>query len=84
MVGKLTLLVLRFIANVAVSKSRHRLFFYPNKGKGENNRKDLSRVFLSKGDRLWKGKMLVPFPSVVIYGLLVASSLLQMLCVCVF
>ena len=32
---------------------------------------------LSSGDRLWKGKVLSPFPSVVIYGLLVASSHLK-------
>ena len=30
-VGELTLLVLHFITNVAVSKSRHRLFDYPTK-----------------------------------------------------
>ena len=29
------------LQNVAVSKSHHRLFFYPNKGKGEKNMKDL-------------------------------------------
>ena len=45
--GELTWDVLCFIAIVAVSKSRHRLFFYPNKGKGEKNRKDLWDIFLS-------------------------------------
>ena len=39
-VGELTWFILCFIANVAVSKSRHRLFFYP-KGKVKKHRKDL-------------------------------------------
>ena len=84
--------VLRFIANVAVSKSRHRLFFYP-KGKVKMHRKDLWDVFLSSGGRLWKGKVLAPFSSMVIHGLLVtcfrslafAFQLFEMvLCVCGF
>ena len=41
--------------------------------------------FSEFGGRLWKGKVLAPFSSVVIYGLLIASSLLfAMLCVCMF
>ena len=39
-VGELTWDILRLIANVAVSKSLHRLFFYP-KGKVKKHRKDL-------------------------------------------
>ena len=38
--GRNDLKVLRLIANVAVSKTRHRLFFYP-KGKVKKHRKDL-------------------------------------------
>ena len=45
--------VLYFIANVTVSKSRHRLLFYP-KGKAEKNRKDLSRLFLEFGGSIMK------------------------------
>ena len=70
-------------ANVAVSKSRHRLLFYPTKERVKRTEKYLSRLFLSKGGRLWKGKVLAPFPSVVIYRLLVASSFENALCLCV-
>ena len=45
-------------------------FLLSNKGKGEKNIKITFESFLSKGGRLWKGKVLAPFPSVVIYGLL--------------
>ena len=77
--------VLCFIAIVADSKSLHRLFFFTNKGKGEKNRKDLLGIFLSSGGRLWKGKVLAPFPSVVAYGLLATTSLLKILfCVSIF
>ena len=33
--------------------------------------------FLSKGGRLWKGKVLEPFPSVVFHGLLGTCSFLK-------
>ena len=46
--GRTDLKVLRLIANISVSKSRHRLFFY-RKGMVEKNRKDLSRLFLEFG-----------------------------------
>ena len=62
------------LQNVAVSKSRHRLLFYPTKERVKRTEKDLFENFLSKGGRLWKGKVLAPFPSVVFYGLLDASS----------
>ena len=70
--GRTDLGVLHFIANVAVSKSRHWIFFYP-KGKAEKNRKDFWDYFLSSWDRLWKGKVLSSFASIVIYGLLLLS-----------
>ena len=69
--GRTDLGVLCLIANVAVSKSRHRLFFYP-KRKVKKHMKDPWDYFLSSGGRLWKGKVLAPFSSIVIYGLLVA------------
>ena len=46
-------------------------FSFIQKGNVKNHRKDLSRLFLGFGGRLWKGKVLASFPSVVIYGLLV-------------
>ena len=47
--------------------------------------KDLLRVFLSSGGRLRKGKVLGPFSSVVIYMLLITSSLFEnALCLCMF
>ena len=72
----------RFVfANVAVSKSRHRLFFYPTKERVKRTEKDLFEMFLSKGGRLWKGKVLAPFPSVVFHGLLeVCSFFKRLLC----
>ena len=61
-------------SNVADSKSRHRLFFYPiRKGGKEQERPYL---ILSSGGRLYKGKVLAPFVSMVIHGLLIASSLM--------
>ena len=51
-------------------KSRHRLFIL-SKGKVKKHRKDLWDVFLGTGGRLWKGKVLAPFSSMVIHGLLV-------------
>ena len=39
-------------ANIAVSKSRHRLFFYPTKERVKRTEKDLFSIFLSKGGRL--------------------------------
>ena len=50
------------------------MLFRSNSGKGKKNIKRPFRDFLSKGGRLWKGKVLAPFPSVVIYRLLDASS----------
>ena len=50
-------------------------FLLSNKGKGENNRKRPFESFLSKGGRLSKGKVLAPFLSVVIHGLLGTCSL---------
>ena len=42
-------------------------------------------IFLGSGGRLRKGKVLAPFSSVVIYGLLITYlTLFEMLCVCVF
>ena len=76
-------MVLRLIANVTDSKSHHQLLFYPIKERVKRTGKTFEN-FLSKGGRLCKGKILAPFSSVVIYGLLIASSLLKMLCVCVF
>ena len=64
------LLVFHFIAKVADSKSHHRLFFYLKKERVKRTEKDLLRLFLSNGGRLWKGKVLAPFQSVVFYGLL--------------
>ena len=61
-------------ANVAVRKSRRRLFFYPTKEMVKRTQKDLFRDFLSKGNRLWKGKVLAPFPSVVFHGFLGTCS----------
>ena len=59
-----------FLQNVAVSKSRHRLLFYPTR-KGKKHRKiPFSRYFSGLGGRLKKGKVLAPFLSVVIHGLL--------------
>ena len=52
------------------SKSRHRLFIL-SKGKVKKHRTDLWDVFLGSGGRLWKGKVLAPFSSMVIHGLLV-------------
>ena len=85
-VGELAvILVLHFVfTNVAVSKSRRRLFFYPTKEGVKRTEKDPSRLFLSKGGRLWKRKLLAPFPSVVIYGLLDAKLILKYLVLCVF
>ena len=41
-------------------------------------------MFLSKGGRLWKGKVLAPFPSVVLHGLLEVCSFFKMLLCFVF
>ena len=68
-------------ANVAESKSRHRLFFYPTKERVKRTEKDIFRDFLSKGGRLWKGKVLTPFPSVVFHWLLGTCSFLKIVCV---
>ena len=51
------ILVLYFVfANVAVSKSRHRLFFYPTKKRVKKTEKDLFDNFLSKGVYYGKGR----------------------------
>ena len=63
--------------NVALSKSLHSLFFYPTKERVKRTEKTFFRDFMSKGDRLWKGRVLAPFPSVVIYGLLGTCSFLK-------
>ena len=54
-------------------------FLLSNKGKGEKNRKRPFEI-ISKEGRLWKGKVLALFPSVVIYGLLDAISFENTLC----
>ena len=59
-------------------------FLLSNKGKGEKNRKRPFREFLSKGGRLWKGKVLASFPSVVFHGVLGTFSFFEIACVCVF
>ena len=46
-------------------------FLLSNKGKGEKNGKDLWDVYLSSRGRLWKGKVLAPFSSMVFHELLV-------------
>ena len=80
--GRIDFWVLRFIVNIMDSKSRHRIFFYPIKEMVKRTGKTFE-TFLSSGGRLWKGKVLAPFSSVVIYGLLISSSLLKMLGECV-
>ena len=67
--------VLHFIAIIADSKSRHKLFFYPIKERVKRTGNTFQYIFLSSGGRLWKGKVLASFSFVVIHGLLVASSL---------
>ena len=62
-------------ANVAVSKSRHRLFFYPIRKGGKEQERPYFR-FLGSGGTLYKGKVLAPFVSMVIHGLLIAGSLI--------
>ena len=65
--------------------------FYP-KGKVKKHRKDLWDVFLGSGGRWWKGKLLAPFSSMVIHGLLVTCfrslalifDCLKLWCMCVF
>ena len=57
-------------ANVAVSKSRHRFSFIQIKERVKRTEKYLFVNFLSKGGRLWKGKVFAHFPSVLIYVLL--------------
>ena len=42
------------------------------------------RIFLSSGGSLWKGKVLEPFSSAVIYWLLISWSLWNALCLCKF
>ena len=66
-----------FVHKYAVSKSRHHLLFYPTKERVKRTKKYLFRDFLSKGGRLWKGKVLAPFPSVVFHGLLSTCSFLK-------
>ena len=61
-------------ANVAVSKSRHRIFCYLTQERVKRTKKNLFQDFLDKGGRLWKGKVLEPFPSVVFHGLLEVCS----------
>ena len=61
-------------ANVAVSKSHRRILFYPTNERVKRTEKYLFENFQSKGGRLWKGKVLAPFPSVVFYGLLEVCS----------
>ena len=79
------ILILHFVfANVAVSKSHHRIFFYPTKERVKRTEKDFFRDFLSKGGRLWKGKVLAPFTSVVFHGLLGTCSSFKIACVCLF
>ena len=73
------ILVLNFVfSNVTVSKSHHLLFFYPTKERVKRTEKDLFESFLSKGGRLWKGKVLALFPSVVFHGLLEVCSFFKM------
>ena len=55
-VGELTWDVLRLIENVAVTKSRHCLFFYPTKERVKRTEKDLFKMFLSKGVDYGKGR----------------------------
>ena len=76
---------LRFLfANVAVSKSRHRLFFYLTKERVKRTEKELFRDFMSKGGKLWKGRVLASFPSVVFHGLLGTCSFWKLfVCLCV-
>ena len=71
-------------SNVVVSKSHHHLFFYPTKERVKRTKKDLFESFLSMGGRLWKGKVLAPFPSVVFHGLLEVCSFFNMLLCFVF
>ena len=54
-------------------------FLLSNKVKGEKNIKDLFRYFMSKGGRLWKGKVLAPFPSMGFHGLSGTCSFLKLL-----
>ena len=83
--NRLLILVFHFVfANVAVSKSRHRLFCYPTKERVKRTEKYLFRDFLSKGGRLWKGKVLKPFPSMVFHGLLGTCSFLKTVFVFVY
>ena len=52
------------------SKSRHRVFIL-SKRKGKKAQERPLRLFLGSGGRLWKGKVLAPFSSMVFNGLLV-------------
>ena len=75
---------LRFLfGNIAVSKSRHRLFFYPTMERVKRIENTFSR-FLTKGVRLWTEKVLAPFPSVVFHGILGTCSFLKITFVFVF
>ena len=65
-----------------VSKSHHRLLFHLT-GKEKSIEKYFFRDILSTGGRLYKGNVLAPFLSVVIYGLLGIFSFFKFLvCVC--
>ena len=73
--GMLVRVLRLFSQNVAVSKSRHRLLFYPTR-KGKKHRKiPFSRCFSVSGGRLYYLILFLPFLFVVIHGLLVTCSL---------
>ena len=78
-VGEMTW-VLRFIANVTDIKSCHRLFFYPIKESVKRTGNTFWEFSWVPGGRLWKGNVLAPFSSVVIYRLLISWSLWNAFC----
>ena len=52
-------------------------FILSNKERKKAQKNSFFEIFLSKGGRLWKGKVLAPFPSVFFYGLLDTCSFLR-------
>ena len=73
-----------FVRNCRGKQESPLTFLLSNQGKGEKNRKrPFSRVS-EYGGRLWKGKVLAPFPSVVFHELLEVCSFFKCFVLYVF
>ena len=86
---------LRFCVRIrtyAVEQESPQTFYFILKERLKKHIKNLLRCFVGPGSRLWKGKVLAPFSSMVIHGLFVTwffralaliFGCLKLVCVCV-